>query len=61
MDDIGSPVDDLATLVSALRSVLASDGALPAERKLAERLQVNRYRLRRALEALRATGEITPR
>jgi len=61
MDDIGPPPDHLAALTGALRALLAAEGALPAERKLAERLRVNRYRLRRALEALRATGEITPR
>src|SRR5271154_5280272 len=60
MNDIGLHTDDLQPLVEGLRSLLA-EGALPAERKLAERLRVNRYRLRRALEALRATGEIAPR
>lgn len=61
MNDTGLPADDLQPLVEGLRSLLAAEGALPAERKLAERLKVNRYRLRRALEALRATGEIAPR
>ena len=61
MNDIGLPADDLQPLVEGLRTLLAAEGALPAERKLAERLKVNRYRLRRALESLRATGEIAPR
>lgn len=40
-----------------LRRILARDGALPPERRLSERLGVNRYRLRVALQALRETGE----
>jgi DNA-binding FadR family transcriptional regulator len=45
-------------LVEVLRGMLTSGASLPAERALAEQLNVNRYRLRQALEVLRAGGEI---
>jgi GntR family transcriptional repressor for pyruvate dehydrogenase complex len=47
-----------AQLVEALRAKLADGGPLPPERTLAEELQVNRYRLRRALDVLRASGDL---
>lgn len=50
----------LPTLVEALRELLADQGALPAERQLAEQLQTKRHQLRRALELLRANGELSP-
>jgi DNA-binding FadR family transcriptional regulator len=45
-------------LVERLRDMLASREGLPAERTLAEQLDVSRHRLRLALEVLRASGEI---
>lgn len=47
-------------LLTTLRDLLASGERLPAERALAARLQVKRHRLRSALIALRANGEIAP-
>lgn len=51
---------ELATLVGSLRELLAKQGALPAERQLADQLQVKRHQLRRALGLLRANGELSP-
>lgn len=48
---------DIADLVRAIRA-LASDGALPSERRLAEMLEVKRHQLRKALGSLRQTGEL---
>jgi len=56
-DESGFNQDDL---VEVLRAMLAAGAPLPAERALADKLNVNRYRLRRALEVLRAGGEIAP-
>lgn len=49
---------EFAALVDALRELLASQDSLPAERQLAEQLQVKRHQLRRALELLRTNGEL---
>lgn len=49
-----------AELVSELRRILDGDGALPPERALSERLGVNRYQLRAALQQMRASGEAPP-
>lgn len=49
---------DLGRLISADRSRVG--GRLPAERELAEQLQVSRATLRKALQLLAATGAITP-
>ncbi|MGG7565476.1 hypothetical protein ACQ5SO_04845 [Rhodovulum sp. DZ06] len=46
-----------AALETELRRILTREGALPPERRLSERLGVNRYQLRVALRALRAAGE----
>jgi GntR family transcriptional regulator, transcriptional repressor for pyruvate dehydrogenase complex len=54
-DEISS---DQSELVETLRGMLAMGASLPAERALAGQLNVNRYRLRQALEVLRAGGEI---
>lgn len=51
---------DLKPLIEAIRGILAETGTMPPERAIAEQLQVKRHRLRRALEALRANGEIEP-
>jgi len=50
----------LGPILEALRGIVAETGSLPAERMVADRLQVKRHTLRRALELLRATGELTP-
>lgn len=46
-------------LATKLREMLASGDPLPAERRLAELLDVKRHRLRLVLEALRASGELS--
>lgn len=45
-------------LVERLRARLATQTSLPAERVLAEELNVTRYQLRRALTVLRSKGEL---
>ncbi len=50
----------LAPLIDALREIMAENGSMPSERAVAEQLQVKRHRLRRALETLRANGELEP-
>ncbi|WP_376099863.1 FCD domain-containing protein [Roseomonas sp. CCTCC AB2023176] len=52
--------DEDEALLAALRARLAAGGPLPAERALADALSVKRHRVRAALEALRAAGEIGP-
>lgn len=52
--------DGLAALIASVRALAAREGGLPAERQLAELLDVKRHQLRRALKALRSTGEIEP-
>jgi GntR family transcriptional repressor for pyruvate dehydrogenase complex len=56
------PADDLELegIVAAVRAVIADGRPVPPERTLAEDLNVKRHRLRRALEVLRAAGEIDP-
>lgn len=58
---MNDPSDIRATddLIAQIR-LLARDEKLPPERQLAERLQVNRYVLRKALSQLRRTDEIPP-
>lgn len=51
---------DLAPLIAAVREILAENGSISSERLVAEQLQVKRHRLRRALETLRASGELEP-
>ncbi len=50
----------LRPIIDAVRGILAETGAMPAERLIAGQLQVKRHTLRRALEALRANGELLP-
>lgn len=50
----------LEDLISALRELVAESGGMPPEREAAEALNVKRHLLRRALESLRATGELEP-
>ena len=52
--------DELRPLVEAVRGIVAETGSIPSERAAAGQLNVKRHRLRRALEALRASGEIEP-
>jgi GntR family transcriptional regulator, transcriptional repressor for pyruvate dehydrogenase complex len=47
-------------LVDTLRERFANEGSLPAERTIAEQLNVKRHQLRGALAVLRAGGEIGP-
>ncbi len=51
---------DLKPLIEAIRGLVAETGTMPSERAIAEQLQVKRHRLRRALETLRASGELEP-
>jgi len=52
--------DGIHPLVEAVRGIVAEHGSMPSERAIAERLNVKRHRLRRALETLRASGELAP-
>jgi DNA-binding FadR family transcriptional regulator len=47
-------------IMDALRDIIAETGSVPPERAIAEQLSVKRHVLRRALETLRAAGEIEP-
>lgn len=47
-------------LVDAVRGIIARTGGIPPERAVAEELSVKRHTLRRALESLRASGELEP-
>lgn len=55
-----SDLNALDPVVDAVRGIMARDGSMPSERAVAEQLRVKRHTLRRALETLRATGEIGP-
>lgn len=50
---------DLASLVDTVRELAATTG-LTSERALADKLNVKRHQLRRALQVLRDNGEIAP-
>jgi DNA-binding FadR family transcriptional regulator len=52
--------DGLDAVVSALRTLAAGRRKLESERKLALILNVKRHQLRRALQMLRASGELPP-
>jgi DNA-binding FadR family transcriptional regulator len=59
----GAAADSLSglqPLMQAVRTLVAEAGGMPSERVMAERLGVKRHQLRRALEALRHTGEVAP-
>jgi DNA-binding FadR family transcriptional regulator len=60
MPDPSARDESLAEIVAALRGILAEGNGTPSERALAERLNVKRHRLRRALDQLRAAGELAP-
>lgn len=47
-------------VLEQLRRILAEEGGLPPERIVAERLDVKRHTLRKALQVLRELGELEP-
>jgi DNA-binding FadR family transcriptional regulator len=47
-------------IIGAVRDLHGEEGRLPPERQLAERLNVKRHQLRKALEALRQSGDLEP-
>lgn len=49
-----------ADMVEALRRIIDDEGSLPPERLLADRLNVKRHQLRKALQILRQLGELEP-
>jgi GntR family transcriptional regulator, transcriptional repressor for pyruvate dehydrogenase complex len=51
---------DLDQIVAAIRELKQRDGDLPSERDLADRLNVKRHQLRKALELLRRLGDLQP-
>ena len=57
-NSMSSDGQDMIAGIAAQIRALASDGRLPAERDLADRLGVNRYVLRKALDGLRQKEEI---
>src|SRR5262245_28396343 len=56
----GATHDRLDAVVSALRTLATGGRKLESERKLALTLNVKRHQLRRALQKLRASGELAP-
>ena len=56
----GETDPSLQALLDAIRRMISATGELPPERAVAEALQVKRHRVRRALETLRAQGELEP-
>lgn len=52
---------ELDLLVERVRGYVDQHGSLPAERKLAEQLDVKRHQLRRALKVLFSTGDLVPK
>jgi DNA-binding FadR family transcriptional regulator len=56
---LSSIPDDLHDIVVAVRA-MAAQQKLGSERAMAEALNVKRHTLRRALQALRANGELAP-
>lgn len=53
-------VADLPKLIAAVKQLQTTAKALPSERDLANRLNVKRHQLRRALSELRKNGDIGP-
>ncbi|SDB24047.1 DNA-binding transcriptional regulator, FadR family [Bauldia litoralis] len=51
---------DVDHIVSAIKGIQADSGTLPSERDLAERLNVKRHQLRKALAILRQSGDLMP-
>lgn len=52
--------DQLAEIIGSIRAMIATTGRVPPERVVAEELCIKRHTLRRALEQLRAQGELGP-
>ncbi|CAN5230628.1 FCD domain-containing protein [soil metagenome] len=59
-DMVGFDSSEPEYLLDALRAEIAKFGNLPGERDLAEKLNVKRHRVRKALERLRVGGELPP-
>lgn len=53
-------LSDVDQIVAAILALKQSDGDLPSERDLADRLNVKRHQLRKALELLRRSGDLLP-
>lgn len=53
-------LDTVQSIMAAIREIIAETGSMPPERAVAERLNIKRHMLRRALESLRASGELEP-
>jgi GntR family transcriptional repressor for pyruvate dehydrogenase complex len=51
--------DAFAALIEGIRAQAGEHGRLPAERALADALGANRHQVRKALKALRETGELS--
>lgn len=51
---------DLAELVEAVRQMQRAGKRLPSERDIAQKLDVKRHQVRKALEELRQSGDIAP-
>lgn len=51
---------DFHGLLESIRRLIVHNGGIPPERAVAEALNVKRHTVRRALEALRAKGELEP-
>lgn len=60
-DDLpAGSAEELVDIVEQLRRVLDDEGVLPPERVLADRLNIKRHKLRKALQMLRGLGELEP-
>jgi GntR family transcriptional repressor for pyruvate dehydrogenase complex len=57
---VASPNADISSLVESVRALHAAGGQLPSEREMANRLNVKRHQLRRALSELRRSGDLAP-
>ena len=51
---------DIDGIVAAIREVQKNGAPMPSERELAERINVKRHQLRKALELLRQSGDLSP-
>ena len=64
LDLTGTQIDSAAagtlSIAAAVRHLREAGGALPSERELANRLNVKRHQLRKALDQLRQAGDLAP-